>query len=1035
MEIGLIEWFDDSKGFGLIKTADNNEVFLHISNWKDSRNLNTENKTPILFNIGFQRNKNTALDCKYFDKNNSNDWQTLFSIKEHNFIVKVKYSEFNLLQLTFNSLNADFDISKVKDFFIEGIENLSESELLEKHNWIYKTYQNTKIDSLKTLLFKIINFRINKLSNTQILQFWKEKILTDFEPSDSILTHCYKEIEIVELKSIQKIETRNIIIIKKAQNLAENFNLPDFLNFDQILKIIDAENLRIKITRDLTKIAKSHYLEIVNQKIDDSTKNETISIWDLKKIISEQPTFLDDEIINSIKKELEKKIIQNGSFRIVIDSWNENLLELNNDFIKAKVKEQNPNDLEYFLNFENANTEQIDIALEQLLKLDEYEIVLDKSKFHSVELFEKYDKLIFNRLEEKEYFAFWKLKKGKILPGNHLKTYLNHNEDYYRELDDWLLTKTISKEAAKKILFSNIQEIKTINSRFDFYTLYNSVKSIISIDNNSISSLISLQNTCIPLILWHLKIIEELDFEILKGKFIYFKPNDQVNIFKRLFYLKHNQQIDFDLEKLDEILRADVDLYLSNEQYKNDFVLDISTHIIIECLKSYVKTGNFVFESDLILKDLRNNSDKKFKIEHYFDKCKGRLTADWDWNTEGKITQVFYGEGQFYYAIEFEPGRKAEGKNYYGSYTYFEKNPNFENLKEEVKKIPNRKWNPDKNHWGVPSSNKEDVYLFAKKNRFFIELKNRKHYDNNIHLVQFTRNIREGKKVSSVKNIPSGIVYCEGRKANKEHNKFKREFWWCCNQECFNNSCDSHTTKDFDNTLSSQNKDIWEEYTLLDFLHILKIDISENNGIDLIEDGDYFKFLGHINAFNRLLERLYCEECNNLIYPKNTSHFALFRDIRFYCIEETCSKKHEEIYLNNCLYGECKTIIDSRISKRCKHGLFICHNCGTCCSEDLFKRRLANLNKVGGYIHEELIDNVEKQNGHLEKKEYYCYKCSGMMTEINENTYQCTECKVEYDLDKFKWLNRKWTQTNRRRDDYPIYQQNRNNNEEDNFPF
>ena len=89
-----------------------------------------------------------------------------------------------------------------------------------------------------------------------------------------------------------------------------------------------------------------------------------------------------------------------------------------------------------------------------------------------------------------------------------------------------------------KILFSNIQETKTINSRFDFYTLYNSVKSIISIDNISISSLISLQNTSIHLILWHLKIIEELDFETLKGKFIYFKPNDQVNIFKRLFYRK-----------------------------------------------------------------------------------------------------------------------------------------------------------------------------------------------------------------------------------------------------------------------------------------------------------------------------------------------------------------------------------------------------------------------------------------------------------------------------------------------------------------
>lgn len=339
MEIGLIEWFDDSKGFGLIKTADNNEVFLHISNWKDLRNLNAENKLPILFNIGFQRNKNTALDCKYFDKNNPVDWQTLFSIKENNFIVKVKYSEINLLQLTFNSLSSDFDVSIVKDFFIKGIENLSESELLDKHNWIYKIFQNTKFDSLKILLLRSINIRVNKLSNNQILQFWKEKILTDFEPNDTILTQCYKEIEFDELKSIQKIDTRNIIIIKKAQNLAENFNITDFLNFDKIFKIIDNEKLKSKILKDLTKIANSHYLKLINQKINDSTRNETISIWDLKSIISEQPTFLGDEILYSIKIELEKNIIENCSFRILIDSWNENLIELNNDFIKTKVKE------------------------------------------------------------------------------------------------------------------------------------------------------------------------------------------------------------------------------------------------------------------------------------------------------------------------------------------------------------------------------------------------------------------------------------------------------------------------------------------------------------------------------------------------------------------------------------------------------------------------------------------------------------------------------------------------------------------------
>lgn len=1015
MEIGLIEWFDDSKGFGLIKTADNNEVFLHISNWKDSRNLNAENKLPILFNIGFQRNKNTALDCKYFDESNSFDWQTLLTIKEHNFLIKVKYSELNLLQLTFNSLNADFNYSITKSFIKEVIENLSESELLEKHHWFYKTYNNLKIDSVKTQFFKSINSRINKLSNTQILQFWKDKILFDFEPNDSIFTKNFKEIEIAELKAIKNTDTRNIVTIKKIQNLAENFELQDFLNYDQILNFIDNEKLKTQIINDLTKISKTHYLEIINQRIDESTKNDTISIWNLKKIISEQPAFLDNEILVSIKKLLEEKIIKNCSFRVIIDSWNEGLIELNKDFVNAKVKEQNPNDLEYFLNSENTNTEQVDIVLEQLLKLNELEIVLDKSKVHSVELFEKYDSLIFNSIDEKEYFDFWKQKKGKILPEKYLKKHLNHNEDNYRELDSWLLRKVILKEDAKNILFSIVKQSKTIDSRFDFYTLYNSVKSIITIDNSSVNSLISLQNPCIPLILWHLKTIDDFDFETLKGMFIYFKPDDQVNIFKRLFYLKHNQQIDFDLEKLDEILRADVDLYLLNERYNNDFVLDISTHIIIECLKSYVKTGNFIFESDLILNDLRNNSNKKFKIEHYFDKCKGRQTADWDWNTEGKISKI---------------RTNSNGRTFEFFKVDFEYN---QNIVDSLKKLPynKRKYYPDKQYWGVSLSCETELFQIADKHRLFIELPNNQHYDNNLHLVNFTRKIKIARN-SWEDNIPNGIVYCEGRKANNEHNRFNREFWWCANQECFQNCVQDHLNEE---NIQESEQNVWEQYTLFDFLRILKVNIDEYNGFDQIKDGKYYKFLGHINAFNRLLDRLYCEECNNLIYPKETSHFALFRDIRFYCIEVNCSKEHEEIYLNNCLYGECKTIIDSRISKKCEHGLFICHNCGTCCSEDSFKRRLANLKKVGGSIPKKLIDNVEQQNGHLEKKEYYCYKCSGMMTEINENTYKCTECKVEYDLDKFKWLNNRWTQTNRRRDDYPIYQQNRNDNEEDDFLF
>jgi hypothetical protein len=64
-------------------------------------------------------------------------------------------------------------------------------------------------------------------------------------------------------------------------------------------------------------------------------------------------------------------------------------------------------------------------------------------------------------------------------------------------------------------------------------------------------------------------------------------------------------------------------------------------------------------------------------------------------------------------------------------------------------------------------------------------------------------------------------------------------------------------------------------------------------------------------------------------------------------------------------------------------------------------RRLTNLRTNGGVIHQQLIEAVEGKKGHQEKSEYFCYKCSGIMTEVIDdiqfgpNYFMCIECKVE----------------------------------------
>jgi ribosomal protein L37AE/L43A len=172
---------------------------------------------------------------------------------------------------------------------------------------------------------------------------------------------------------------------------------------------------------------------------------------------------------------------------------------------------------------------------------------------------------------------------------------------------------------------------------------------------------------------------------------------------------------------------------------------------------------------------------------------------------------------------------------------------------------------------------------------------------------------------------------------------------------------------------------------------------------DFIPKGHYYQFIGLINRFNRLLDKIYCHDCNEILYPVETSHFAAYAVVRFCCENNKCSKHKEEVYLNHCLIGQCNSIVDSRVSKRCKNGLYICNNCGSCCSHNMLQRRLTNLQTTGGYIHKRLIICVNEKLGHLERAEYFCYECEDEMQETSNDIFDCNKCKIKYDTNKYKF--------------------------------
>jgi len=572
----------------------------------------------------------------------------------------------------------------------------------------------------------------------------------------------------------------------------------------------------------------------------------------------------------------------------------------------------------------------------------------------------EFDLIVFNTVNSSEYFNLWRNGKAKIFPGVvKIEELLKVDYESYNEIDQWVENKVISWDEIGTILLESLQEQIPVTDRIIFYRQYNHLKYLLKIDKLYFEELKHINNGFYNILLWFLDYEVTFNFEFLKGKFIYFSPEEQVRIVRKLFWLKAKNEFDLTVEKLDELYRADLDLFRNSLNFHPSIQIDISTDVIIKVLISYNRTKKFLTESELltvVLENLQNDKTRRLKLASYFETCKGRTVVSFDRKTNGDIEKIEYGNNKFYFAISFPI-----------------KGTDFEKLRERIVQLPNCKWNPKLNHWGVPSIYEKEVVTFAKTNRFFFKYDGSE-YENNPHLITYKRS-----------EIPQGISFCDGQLSNKPHRISKNDFWWCAGRACLE-KCDSiHSIED------------WEHFTLLDFCEILKLNTdSTNPNKDLISNGFYMQFVGLLNRFNNLLEKLYCNDCNEILYPVGNAHFAAYSVVRFHCVNSKCSN-NTEIYLNHCLNGQCNSIIDSRISNKCSNGLYICDHCGSCCSHEMLERRLKKLEATGGFIHPNLRMCVEEKLGHLERADYFCYKCENKMVETKHDIFYCNIDNVSYD--------------------------------------
>ena len=466
------------------------------------------------------------------------------------------------------------------------------------------------------------------------------------------------------------------------------------------------------------------------------------------------------------------------------------------------------------------------------------------------------------------------------------------------------------------------------------------------------------QRDFIRLFSWLNDYDEAFDFEAFSSRVVYLAPNDQVTFLQKLFHLHREGEFVLTAGKLEQLTRVDLDIFSIAEAQGVEETLDLSVEIVIQVVRSVQQDGLFPRQSDL-LKIVYHGTTRRdrMKVEDLFDECEGRTGVKWNWNPQyGTITK----EANSHFIIEFDYDK---------------------DLVEAVKQLPGRRYNPNGKYWTVPSIYEEEVISFARRCRFFINLPDGDHNTNNTHF----RDLKRGPK-------PRGVKFCEGRKYGWS-DFVDCGLWDCRGEVCYQNSAPEALRQN------------WQDYTLRDMLRILgyrfdekKRSEDQDRPTEVILEGEYFNFVHLLNRFNEILNHLYCRGCGQIIYPIEAGNFGYYRVSNFQCINESCTEHGNEVYLHHCLNGKCKSVIDSRDTVRCPEGWWICTNesCGCCCSHEVNKRRLKNLQRTGGYISRGLKYSVAGETGHLERALHYCYNCGNQMIEYSSEIFTCESCQIKY---------------------------------------
>lgn len=225
--------------------------------------------------------------------------------------------------------------------------------------------------------------------------------------------------------------------------------------------------------------------------------------------------------------------------------------------------------------------------------------------------------------------------------------------------------------------------------------------------------------------------------------------------------------------------------------------------------------------------------------------------------------------------------------------------------------------------------------------------------------------------------------FCAPSLSDKHNHAINLPYFWCRGRECF---CNNLNDQILEHTHS------WEQYSLFHVIEILGYPKLQMTKAGLEPDGMISRFVGMVNLAHAKFRRLKCRSCGHLIFTDKNSSFN--RHNYYSCVNPSCKEFRHSIYLNYC-YKCKKGLIDSRDSKQCPNGWYICPRCLSCCDDEQYERLAQRYVLSRQPVPNRILQ--KKGQGHNDKDIFFCSDCGVELTKIMDESQSeviwCVQCK------------------------------------------